>query len=66
MPRDLVDRLVMIGWNAPDETFRNCWLRVELHKGNQPFAAAADEVILAATVVFGYEPGDGAWIVDNS
>jgi len=18
----------MIGWNAPDETFRNCWLRV--------------------------------------
>jgi hypothetical protein len=39
---------------------------VELHKGNQPFASAADRVILGATVVFGYEPGDCAWIVDSS
>ena len=27
MPATLVDLLVMIGWNAPDDDFRNCWLR---------------------------------------
>jgi hypothetical protein len=66
MRSELVDRLVMIGWRAPDETFRNCWLRVEPHRGDEPYACAADRVILAATVVFGLEPGDSACMVDNS
>lgn len=58
MPEELVDRLTMIGWNAPDEIFRNCWTRVEPHQGYEPFAAVADLVLLATTIVSAGLPTD--------
>ena len=45
MPTALVDLLVMIGWNAPDEDFRNCWLRagppaeMKIRSGRRGFSA---------------------------
>lgn len=54
----MIDQLVELGWNAPDETFPNCWhdaIRPERYFNGEErlwFFRAADLVILASTVVF--------------
>ena len=59
IPAELVDLLVKLGWNAPDDHFRNCWLRAGppetggLRTDRHEFFGAADVVILGVTVALG-------------
>lgn len=60
----LVERLVMLGWNTPEHPSSFCWLEAPrpemwLQKDQrQRFADAADRIILALTVVLDLAPGD--------
>lgn len=60
----LIERLVMLGWNTPEHPSSFCWLeapRPEMwlrRDQRQRFADAADRIILALTVVLDLAPGD--------
>lgn len=57
LPPELIDRLVGLGWNAPQAEFRNCWARFDVASmfGDLVGRAlpSANLVVLAATVGLG-------------
>ena len=59
MPTALVDLLVMLGWNAPDDDARNCSLRAGPPEGGPSggawpsFFDAANLILIAVTVAMG-------------
>jgi hypothetical protein len=61
---ELIERLVMIGWNKPAHPSTLCWLeapRPEMWlrpEQRQRFADTADRIILTLTVVLGLTPTD--------
>lgn len=63
-PAELIERLVMLGWNTPRDSELYCWLeapRPEMwlrRDQRQRFADTADRIILALTVVLGLAPTD--------
>ena len=59
MPTELVDLLVMLGWNAPADDFRNCWLRAAPPRrgvsrtDRRGFFESANLILLATTIAIG-------------
>ena len=63
-PEQMIERLVMLGWNMPRHPSPLCWLEAPrpemwLHRDQrQRFADTADRIILTLTVVLGLAPTD--------
>jgi hypothetical protein len=58
LPHDLRLQLVYLGWQAPDEDFRNAWLRAQT---DQELADAARLVVLALSAALGVELSHLNW-----
>ena len=59
MPAEFAQLLVILGWNAPDDDFRNCWLRAApsergmLRTEGRGFFVAANLILLGVTIAMG-------------
>ena len=58
LPQTLTSLLIYLGWQAPDEQFRNAWLRAHT---NQELHAAADLTISTLNAALGVERSNLNW-----
>lgn len=63
MAARLVDALALVGWNRPDEHFRNCWIRAD---GDNELATAAERIVVSLELAFGLAPDAIADVLDKA